>query len=77
MTGKLEMEKVMKDGKPSIRVRVRGNVGQENRDKLDVLGMIPEIDVSNSRSKIVTNAIDLELLRRALIDQQIVVIPPK
>ena len=77
MKGKLEMQRLTRDGKPALRVIVRGNVGQENRDKLGILGMTPVPDISNCREAIISGAAELEALRDALIEQGIVEMPSK
>ena len=77
MKGKLEMQRLTKNGKPAIRVIVRGNIGQENRDKLDILGMTPVLDISNCREAIIFSAAELGALRDALIEQGIVEMPSK
>ena len=85
MKGKLEIQRLTRNGKPALRVIVRGNVGQENRDKLDILGITPATDMSNCREAIISNcreaiisgAAELEALRDALIEQGIVGMPSK
>ena len=77
MKGKLEMVRTIRDNKAAVIIRVQGNVGQENRDKLDALGMMPETDISNCRMRIVSDPIELGTLRDALISQEIVEIPTK
>lgn len=47
----LAIEKVQVKGRPGARIIMRGNVGAEKRTKLDLLVMIPFIDISNCREK--------------------------
>ena len=72
MKGKLQLWKCTKDGKPTVRVVVLGNVGQENRAKMDILGLIPVVDISNCRERYVSSSAELEALRDALVAQGIV-----
>lgn len=72
MQGTLAIQAITRNGIAVARVIVRGNVGDENRAKLDNLGMTPVIDISNCREKIVTNNEDVITLRNALIEQGIV-----
>lgn len=75
MKGKLKMYRIKKNGKTAIQVRVMGNVGQENRDKLTALGMNPVSDISNCREKVISDPIELGTLRDALIIQKLVEVP--
>jgi len=72
MKGKLEIYRIFHDGKPALCIIVRGNIGQDNRDKLDVLGMTPVSDISNCRQKILYTQTEAQTLRDALIAQEIV-----
>ncbi len=74
MKGTLAIQKVMHTGKPAARILVRGNVGQENRDKLTALGMTPVVDISNCREKICTTNDELIALRDTLIAEGIVAV---
>mgnify|MGYP001588256224 CR=1 FL=1 len=72
MPGKLVMLRITKDGKPAVRVQVRGNVGEEGRKRLDALGMEAVTDISNTREKIISDAKELGELRDALLNQGLV-----
>ena len=77
MKGTLALSKIMKDGKLAILVQVRGNVGDENRAKLDALNMTPVCDISNCRQITVTTPAELDAIRNALPEQGIVDGPSK
>lgn len=70
--GQLVVQQVTRDRKTAARFVVRGNVGKENRAKLDALGMTPVIGISNCREKLVYNQADAVALRDALVAQEIV-----
>ena len=70
--GTLALEKFAIDGKVTIRVIVRGNIGAERRAVLDTLGMTPVVDVMNCREKFVTTPQELDALRTALVSQGVV-----
>ena len=75
MRGTLVAQRVTADGRPAIRVLVRGNVGAEGRAKLTVLGMTPVLDISNCRERIVTTDAEFVSLRDALVAQSLVITP--
>ena len=77
MKGTLSLSRIAKDGKPAILVQVRGNVGDENRAKLDALNMLPAVDIANCRQITVTTPAELDTIRNALLEQGIVDGPSK
>lgn len=70
--GKLAISRVMRNGKPSVRIAVHGNVGAEGRAILDELKMTPVVDMSNTQEIIVTSAEELDAVRNALVAKGIV-----
>lgn len=72
MKGTFAANQVSRKEGMAVHVMVKGNVGQENRDKLTALGMTPATDISNCREKYVFTREEFDALRAALIAQEII-----
>jgi len=77
MKGALELYRRIRDGKTVIAVRVVGNVGDDNRAKLDALNILPVVGITNCREIVTTTPEQLDAIRNALVAQDIVNGPNK
>ncbi len=62
----LQLEKVMKDGKPAIRLVVR-YATPELRELLDTLGVTPDCSIANCRTIVCGTPAELDAVRKPLI----------
>ena len=66
MNPTLQLEKVMKDGKPAIR-RVVRYATPDLRELLDTLGVTPDCSIANCRTKVCGTPAELDAVRKRLI----------
>ena len=63
----MSLERMTKDGKPAIRIVVRGTVGEQGRELLSRIGMTGVADIANAFEAICSTPEQIDAVRNPIL----------